>query len=208
MSTIEVEEKNTYPPPVFNQVINRLRKPQGTTSEPHVGLGIISALDHDFGTTGNDFYDTCYSHSTKKVHYIDTKNTCLNIQRRPFMRSVKSEIDAKLDHLKRLTDGWDGGDTCAPSPNALEDFAKIIHLLGKYRLPNIEIEEEGGVSLFWHDREMRSEFSLTFRGTKRVVGTLVSLVDGENSAWRVNVDRERQILGHLQEHAIEALVKK
>jgi hypothetical protein len=75
-----------------------------------------------------------------------------------------------ISDLECLRDGWNGDSSLAPSEYVKSDLRAIAPYLGNARSPEMEVDEDGSVSLRWEadDRML----ALTFHGNGRAIGTM------------------------------------
>ncbi len=203
MTTAIREQKTDYPLPVKRMTEMRFREEDETFNENY----FLSAktIDWQYMNASLERPREGIFVTSIETSSVQSKNVG-HTQHIVYPELRKSPIEAQFDHLKRLKDGWDGRDATAPSAEAIHDLECVKHVLGMCKAPTIEIEDEGGISLSWSNTQSHSEFTLTFRGTGRVVGTLVSLSQGGNVAWRLPVSIERELVNRLQEADVEALI--
>ena len=98
-----------------------------------------------------------------------------------------------LMNLSRLRDGWAGAGSKAISKNVLADIGALAPLMPpNASKPKVEVDADGEEVVFsWTSPDFRDRFSLTLRGTGRVVGAVVSPTNGESGVWRYLVsDRD------------------
>lgn len=88
--------------------------------------------------------------------------------------------------LGRLTDGWAGPDSVAPSANILRDIQLVASSLpSSTRTPDAEVDpDDGSVVLRWMQEGALRSFSLTFVGQGGVTG-FYSADDSSDPAWRL-----------------------
>jgi len=112
-----------------------------------------------------------------------------------------------LRNLGRLTDGWAGDDTVAPSHGVIKDFqAASIAFPPLVSLPEIEVDpDDGSVVLRWITAEGKETFSLTFVGNGSVTGYFSSDTSAE-PAWSAMVTEARKLATKFTEENVLKLL--
>ncbi len=101
--------------------------------------------------------------------------------------SIHPSMAQKLvRELGRLTNGWSGPDSIAPSANVLRDIQLVSSSLPSFtRTPEAEVDpDDGSVVLRWIDGDASRSFTLTFVGQGGVTG-FYSADDSSTPAWRL-----------------------
>lgn len=111
-----------------------------------------------------------------------------------------------LMHLERLSDGWNGPGSEAPSYSVIQDVSRLLQAFDSVRLwPEIEVDDDGTVVLEWRNGERA--FALSFTGNGFVVGT-VSPGSAAYPAWRIKSDEKASITDKLSEQSLNGFVRE
>ena len=198
------EDRTDVPLPILQSAVRQVWSDDDTAECPP----LLPSAERDwmFRSVGLDEIDHAWLQATSDTAMVGLAELGAHVTEVMFVPYSKSPIETQVDQLKRLKDGWDGGNACAPSENALRDLESVVHLLVWCRASTVEVEDDGSVSLSWHNPEAERSFSLTFRGTGRVVGTLVSLADNANAAWRLSTGAELDFYDNIHVDEVEALL--
>lgn len=108
--------------------------------------------------------------------------------------------------LSRLTAGWAGEGSVAPSNAVLRDMLTVTALLPVDTAePETEVDpDDGSVVLRWLNADATSSFSLTFLGKGEVGGFLSSPVG--LPAWKIRISDASQITGKLTNEGVLNLI--
>lgn len=122
--------------------------------------------------------------------------------------AISFPIELQLTELSRLKDGWDGPNSRAPRREVIHDIELVVAVIAaKTRTADVEVDEDGNVILAWWSPNRRQRFELAFRGTGRVVGTLVSLDGNGVPAWRADATDVMELVRRMGTQQVAALIE-
>lgn len=91
-------------------------------------------------------------------------------------RPINGGMVALIADLYNIEDGWNGPDSRAPSEEVKSDLCTLaLYVDLDVREPDVEVDEDGSVSLRWENSEY--SFALTLNGNERVIGTIFPRLD-------------------------------
>lgn len=112
-----------------------------------------------------------------------------------------------LHRIRRLREGWNGSGSCAPTKEAANDIAAVAHVLDNLaKTPYCEIEDDGSIKLSWANKEQTRKLVLTFRGTGRVVGSLVTADGSPGDVWKLSTSSEQELCSRLDDETLDDIL--
>jgi hypothetical protein len=119
--------------------------------------------------------------------------------------SVGEEI---IRELGRLTPGWAGAGSVAPSHAVLRDVLTVTTLLPTETVePETEVDpDDGSVILRWLNDDCTESFSLSFLGRGEVGGFLST--SPQTPAWRLRVSETSHVMSKIMSEGVVALITR
>jgi hypothetical protein len=125
------------------------------------------------GTTGASATGSVITPQQPRVHMFATssRETALRAEARTTISQPASQ-DTIVTELSRLTDGWAGQGTRAPTTSIIDDVDLVISVLNinPDNIPEVQIDDDGATTLLWTDLD-GSLLTLEFFGKGYVACT-------------------------------------
>lgn len=116
--------------------------------------------------------------------------------------------DRVVAELEKLSDGWAGEGSLAPTPATIQDVDLVLSALpASSIMPDIEVDDDDGVvTLRWMTTQQTKSCALVFRGDGRVTGVFSTIDPPRSTAWSANVRDDTKIAIALDELSVREVI--
>lgn len=113
-------------------------------------------------------------------------------------------VDSIILRLGKLTDGWAGEDTRAPTSKIIDIAQNLLNLLpATTQLPEVEVDEEfGSINFSWSNSEYSQTFSLSIPNEKTVIGVVSCLSQRYPESWKFSANDDMKMKEMLESSPI------
>lgn len=168
----------------------------------------LSGLEAAFDAVSS-YNPTGLAQDNASIALNDRTQNVVSIRRRASRaerRNANGGLSLLVRDLGRLSNGWCGEDSVAPTERVLLDIQQVLSLVaGEIKVPETEVDpDDGMVVLRWSGEGYTATFSLTFPGTGYVTGYLSKAE--KVPAWRYRTDDVLAIARHISSDEVASLI--